>query len=67
MIISFGQIGQIMRIAVIADFHGDIRALEAVRADLARRSPDVVVNLGDHLSGPLQAPPQPTCWSMTWS
>ena len=44
-----------MRIAVIADIHGNIRALEAVRADLARRSPDVVVNLGDHLSGPLQA------------
>jgi putative phosphoesterase len=44
-----------MRIAVIADIHGNIRALEAVRADLARRSPDLVVNLGDHLSGPLQA------------
>ena len=44
-----------MRIAVIADVHGNLRALEAVRADLARRSPDLVVNLGDHLSGPLQA------------
>lgn len=44
-----------MRIAVLADIHGNIRALEAVRADLARRSPDVVVNLGDHVSGPLQA------------
>ena len=44
-----------MRIAVIADVHGNIRALEAVRADLARHSPDVVVNLGDHVSGPLQA------------
>jgi putative phosphoesterase len=44
-----------MRIAVIADIHGNLRALEAVRADLARRSPDVVVNLGDHVSGPLQA------------
>jgi putative phosphoesterase len=44
-----------MRIAVIADVHGNLRALEAVRADLARHSPDVVVNLGDHVSGPLQA------------
>jgi putative phosphoesterase len=44
-----------MRIAVLADIHGNIRALEAVRADLAKRSPDVIVNLGDHVSGPLQA------------
>lgn len=44
-----------MRIAVIADIHGNLRALEAVRADLRRHSPDLVVNLGDHLSGPLQA------------
>jgi putative phosphoesterase len=44
-----------MRIAIIADIHGNTRALEAVRADLVRRSPDVVVNLGDHVSGPLQA------------
>lgn len=44
-----------MRIAVIADIHGNLRALEAVRKDLARHSPDVVVNLGDHVSGPLQA------------
>lgn len=44
-----------MRIAVIADIHGNLRALEAVRADLGRHAPDVVVNLGDHLSGPLQA------------
>lgn len=44
-----------MRIAVLADIHGNLRALEAVRADLRGRSPDVVVNLGDHVSGPLQA------------
>src|ERR1700761_5649352 len=44
-----------MRIAVIADVHGNLRALEAVRADFAKRPHDVVVNLGDHLSGPLQA------------
>jgi putative phosphoesterase len=44
-----------MRIAVLADVHGNLRALEAVRTDLAGRSPDIVVNLGDHVSGPLQA------------
>ena len=44
-----------MRIAVIADIHGNLRALEAVRADISKRSPDVVVNLGDNVSGPLQA------------
>src|SRR5437016_5983346 len=44
-----------MRIAVLADIHGNLRALEAVRADIAGRSPDVIVNLGDHISGPLQA------------
>ena len=43
-----------MRIAVIADIHGNILALEAVIADLARRGgADVVVNLGDLVSGPL--------------
>ena len=44
-----------MRIAVLADIHGNLRALEAVQADLARHSPDVVINLGDNVSGPLQA------------
>ncbi len=44
-----------MRIAVLADIHGNLRALEAVHADLIKRSPDVIVNLGDHVSGPLQA------------
>jgi putative phosphoesterase len=44
-----------MRIAVLADIHGNLRALEAVHADLLKRSPDVIVNLGDNVSGPLQA------------
>lgn len=44
-----------VRIAVLADIHGNLNALEAVRADLRRHAPDIVVNLGDHLSGPLQA------------
>ena len=43
-----------MRIAVIADIHGNILALEAVLDDLARRGgADRVINLGDCVSGPL--------------
>lgn len=42
-----------MRIAVLADIHGNAEALEAVIADLGRTVPDKVVNLGDCLSGPL--------------
>jgi putative phosphoesterase len=41
--------------AVVADIHGNLRALEAVLVDLSKYSPDIIVNLGDHLSGPLQA------------
>lgn len=44
-----------MRIGVLADIHGNLRALAAVQVDLRKHSPDVVVNLGDHLSGSLQA------------
>jgi predicted phosphodiesterase len=42
------------RIAVLADVHGNLAALEAVAADVARRGADLVVNLGDHASGPLR-------------
>jgi predicted phosphodiesterase len=44
-----------MRIAVIADIHGNFDALQAVVEDLERTRPDLVVNLGDSLSGPLKA------------
>ncbi|AVR97927.1 metallophosphoesterase family protein [Pseudoduganella armeniaca] len=43
-----------MRIAAISDIHGNLPALDAVLADIARRGADVIVNLGDLLSGPLQ-------------
>lgn len=43
------------RLAVIADVHGNADALQAVMADIATQSPDQVVNLGDCLSGPLEA------------
>ncbi|MGH6926267.1 MAG: metallophosphoesterase family protein [Propylenella sp.] len=42
-----------MRLAVIADIHGNVLALDAVLADLSRHAPDLVVNLGDCVSGPL--------------
>ena len=41
------------KIAVISDIHGNIVALEAVVADIKRKKVDQVINLGDHISGPL--------------
>ena len=43
-----------MRIAAISDIHGNLPALDAVLRDIERQGVDVVVNLGDILSGPLQ-------------
>ncbi len=43
-----------MRIAAISDIHGNLAALDAVLADIARRGADVTVNLGDIVSGHLQ-------------
>ena len=42
-----------MRVAVISDVHGNLPALQAVLADIAGRGCDVLVNLGDLVSGPL--------------
>ncbi|ESX88825.1 metallophosphoesterase family protein [Mesorhizobium sp. LNJC403B00] len=42
-----------MRLAVLSDIHGNLRALEAVHAQIKDASPDIIVNLGDCLSGPL--------------
>lgn len=42
-----------MRLALLSDIHGNLPALEAVLADVARRGADAIVNLGDSLSGPL--------------
>ena len=44
-----------MRIALLSDIHGNLLALEAVLKELRAHAPDLVVNLGDHLSGPLEA------------
>jgi predicted phosphodiesterase len=41
------------RIALVADIHGNLPALEAVDADIAAHGIGRVCNLGDHVSGPL--------------
>ena len=43
------------RFAVIADVHGNADALAVVLADIADAGITQIVNLGDHLSGPLAA------------
>jgi predicted phosphodiesterase len=50
-----GQKDSVMKLAAIADIHGNCTALEAVLADIAALGISEVVNLGDHLSGPLEA------------
>lgn len=43
-----------MKIAIVSDIHGNLPALDAVLADIAREGDvDVIVNAGDTLSGPL--------------
>ena len=41
-----------MRIAILADTHGNLLALEAVLADLRAQAPDLIINLGDLFTGP---------------
>ncbi|SPJ33500.1 metallophosphoesterase family protein [Kushneria phyllosphaerae] len=43
-----------MKVAAIADIHGNLMALEAVLADIKKQGVDLTVNLGDLLSGALQ-------------
>jgi len=42
-----------MRLAAISDIHGNLPALEAVLAEIEREAVDLIVNLGDIVSGPL--------------
>src|SRR5215510_10013029 len=44
-----------MKFAAMADVHGNSPALEAVLADIEALGINEVVNLGDHVSGPLEA------------
>ena len=48
-----------MRIAIVSDIHGNLLALEAVITDIKQHKPDLIVNLGDCVSGPLW--PKETC------
>ena len=50
---TFDLVGDAMRIAILADIHGNVLALEAILADLESRKVDEYVNLGDCVSGPL--------------
>ncbi len=42
-----------MRVAVLADIHGNLPALDAVLAEVERERPDAIVVAGDVLPGPL--------------
>lgn len=42
-----------LKFAVVSDIHGNLPALEAVIAEIAREGVDAVLNLGDIASGPL--------------
>ncbi|MCC8405807.1 metallophosphatase family protein [Paraburkholderia sp. MMS20-SJTN17] len=42
-----------MKIAALSDIHGNLSALDAVLADIRSVGADLIVNLGDILSGPL--------------
>lgn len=44
-----------MRIAALADIHGNLPALEAVLEDVRREAPDLIVVCGDVASGPMPA------------
>ena len=44
---------QLERFAVVSDIHGNLLALDAVLQDISERDVTTVVNLGDHLYGPL--------------
>src|SRR2546427_3492948 len=44
-----------MRVAALADIHGNLPALEAVLRDVEREKPDLIVFCGDVASGPMPA------------
>jgi len=45
--------GSVTTIAVMADIHGNSWALDAVLADIKRRAITTIINLGDHVYGPI--------------
>ncbi len=53
-----------MRIALIADIHGNLPAFETVLADLQRHAPDLIVIAGDIVIG---SPDSHACWELAQS
>jgi predicted phosphodiesterase len=54
-----------VRVAALADVHGNAAALEAVLAELEREQPDLIVSCGDLTWGPLPRetrPARPLVW-----
>jgi Calcineurin-like phosphoesterase superfamily domain len=56
---DYWSMEQMRRIAIVADIHGNLPALDAVLADIDEQAVDQVFNLGDCVSGPLW--PRETC------
>lgn len=50
----------VMKIAALSDIHGNLAALDAVLDDVRRRGADVIVNLGDIVSGRSSRPKRPS-------
>lgn len=53
-----------MRLAIIADIHGNLPAFETVLTDLKRHAPDLLVIAGDIVIG---APDSVACWQLAQS
>ncbi len=51
------------RIALLADIHATVWALEAVLADVRKQGVDLSWNLGDILHGPLKPRATTTCYA----
>jgi hypothetical protein len=54
-----------MKIAALSDIHGNLAALDAVLHHIRSQGADVIVNLGDIVSGPL-LPALMGDWSGKW-
>ena len=50
-----------MKLAILSDIHGNMRALNAVIQDVERQRIDHVINLGDCLYGPFDPRPVAEC------
>jgi len=53
-----------MRIAILADIHGNLPAFEAVLQHARQQTPDLLIIAGDIVIG---APDSVACWQLAWS